>query len=160
MPDPSQDLRNKILGRKGEVMTVSYLKQRGYRILKRNFRTPFGEADILAKQGDTYCLVEVKTRISDAFGLPSEAVNAKKRERYRKMALFLCERLGEEVPCRFDVSSVTEDIAREGTLGGTYPAYAFLYGNRALRTFPAAHGRRVLRRVCVASTVITARLYA
>ena len=97
MPDPSQDLRNKILGRKGETLTVSYLKKRGYRILKRNFRTPFGEADILAKQGDTYCLVEVKTRISDAFGLPSEAVNAKKRERYRKMALFLCERLGEEV---------------------------------------------------------------
>ncbi len=109
MPDPSQDLRNKILGRKGEALTVSYLKKRGYRILKRNFRTPFGEADILAKQGDTYCLVEVKTRISDAFGLPSEAVNAKKRERYRKMALFLCERLGEEVPCRFDVSSVTEE---------------------------------------------------
>ena len=67
MPDPSQDLRNKILGRKGETLTVSYLKKRGYRILKRNFRTPFGEADILAKQGDTYCLVEVKTRISDAF---------------------------------------------------------------------------------------------
>lgn len=109
MPDPSQDLRNKILGRKGEDLTVAYLKKRGYRILKRNFRTPFGETDILAKQGDTYCLVEVKTRASDAFGLPSETVNAKKRERYRKMALFLCERLGEEVPCRFDVSSVTEE---------------------------------------------------
>ena len=57
MPDPSQDLRNKILGRKGEDLTVAYLKKRGYRILKRNFRTPFGETDILAKQGDTYCLV-------------------------------------------------------------------------------------------------------
>ena len=109
MPDPSQDLRNKILGRKGEDLTVAYLKKRGYRILKRNFRTPFGEADILAKQGDTYCLVEVKTRASDAFGLPSEAVNAAKRRRYHNIARYFCAARGEEVPVRFDVSSVTEE---------------------------------------------------
>lgn len=109
MPDPSQDLRNKILGRKSEALTAKYLKRRGYIIVKRNFKTPFGEADILAKKGDTYCLVEVKARTSDAFGLPTEAVDKRKRERYRKMALYLCERLGEEVPIRFDVASVTEE---------------------------------------------------
>ena len=63
MPDPSQDLRNKILGRKGETLTVSYLKKRGYRILKRNFRTPFGEADIVEKDGETIVFCEVKARL-------------------------------------------------------------------------------------------------
>ncbi len=107
MQDPSKNFHQKILGRQGEDLTVKYLKRHGYKILKRNFRTPFGEADIVAKSPDGYtCLVEVKARETDAFGLPTEAVTRQKQQRYRMMAKFWCELQNREVPIRFDVSSV------------------------------------------------------
>ena len=65
MPDPSQDLRNKVLGRKAEKLTRHYLRRRGYKIVAKNYMTPFGEADIVARAPDgTYCFVEVKARTS------------------------------------------------------------------------------------------------
>ena len=108
MPDSPQDLRNKILGRKGEELVCKYLKKNGYRILERNYVTPYGEADIVARTGDTYCFIEVKSRASDAYGLPSEAVDGRKRSRYRKIAWYYCNVLREEVNCRFDVASVLD----------------------------------------------------
>ena len=109
MQDPSQNFHQKILGRQGEDLTVKYLKRHRYKILKRNFKTPFGEADIIARSPDGYtCFVEVKARESDAFGLPTEAVDRRKKERYRMMAKFWCELQKKEVPIRFDVSSVYE----------------------------------------------------
>ncbi len=109
MQDPSQNLHKKILGRQGEDLTVKYLKKHGYKILKRNFKTPFGEADVVAKSPDGYtCLVEVKARETDAFGLPTEAVTRQKQQRYRMIAKFWCELQKREVPIRFDVSSVFE----------------------------------------------------
>lgn len=109
MQNSPQDFRNKVLGRKGEELTCKYLKKRGYKILERNYTTPFGEADIIAYKKGTYCFVEVKARESDAFGLPSEAVTEKKRERYRKIARSYCNRLREEADCRFDVAAVYEN---------------------------------------------------
>ena len=109
MQDPSQNFHQKLLGRQGEDLTVKYLKRHRYKILKRNFKTPFGEADIIARSPDGYtCFVEVKARESDAFGLPTEAVDRRKKERYRMMAKFWCELKKKEVPIRFDVSSVYE----------------------------------------------------
>lgn len=55
-----------------------------------------------------YCFVEVKARASDAFGLPTEAVDREKRRRYRMMANYFCTVLREEVPIRFDVASIFE----------------------------------------------------
>ncbi len=101
-----KDLHNKILGRQGEDLTVKYLKKRGYKILERNFKTPFGEADIIARKKDTYCFVEVKTRSSGAFGAPYEAVNAAKQERYRRIAQYYCAMLGDEPDCRYDVAAI------------------------------------------------------
>ena len=106
MQNSPQDLRKKLLGRKGEELTCKYLKKKGYEIVARNYKTPYGEADIVARQGDTYCFVEVKTRETDAFGLPSEAVTARKRERYRKIAWHFCIAAREELSCRFDVASI------------------------------------------------------
>ena len=109
MQNSPQDLRNKILGRKGEDIACKYLKKHRYKILKRNYKTPFGEADIVAMSPDGYtCFIEVKTRESDAFGLPAEAVTREKQRRYRMMAGFWCMALREEVPVRFDVASVYE----------------------------------------------------
>lgn len=103
-----QDFRNKVLGRKAEELTAKYLKKQGYKIIERNFSTPFGEADIVAFKGGWYCFVEVKAREHDAFGLPSEAVNERKKERYRKIAAYFCTLKKQEVPCRFDVASIFE----------------------------------------------------
>ena len=106
MQNSPKDLRNKILGRKGEDAACRYLKKHGYKIIERNFVTPFGEADIIAYKDGTYCFVEVKTRESDGFGLPSEAVNEAKRRRYRRIAEYFCMIMREEVSVRFDVASV------------------------------------------------------
>ena len=94
------------MGRKGEAAVCKYLKKQGYKILHRNFRTPFGEAEIVAKKADTYCFIEVKARTSDIYGLPAEAVNREKQRRYRMIARYYCNILREEVPCRFDVAAI------------------------------------------------------
>lgn len=71
------------LGRWGEELAAGYLNQRGYRILERNARTPYGEIDLVACQDGAVpactVFVEVKTRRSGAFGLPEESLTAKKR---------------------------------------------------------------------------------
>ena len=109
MQNSPQDLRKKLLGRKGEALTAKYLKKHGYKLLARNYTTPFGEADIVALSPDGYtCFVEVKTRESDAFGLPAEAVDREKQHRYRRIALYYCSAMKREIPVRFDVASVWE----------------------------------------------------
>ena len=108
MSDPSKDLRKKILGRRGEDAACKYLKKHGYKIVKRNYKTPVGEADIIAYKGGVYAFVEVKARAGDAFGLPSEAVTREKQRRYHAIAAFFCLSQGEELPVRFDVASVLE----------------------------------------------------
>lgn len=108
MQNSPKDLHKKILGRQGEELTVKYLKKHGYKIEERNFMTPFGEADIIARKGETYCFVEVKTRLGDEYGLPSEAVDFRKRERYRKIALYFCTMIGREADCRFDVAQILD----------------------------------------------------
>lgn len=107
MQNSPQDLRKKILGRNAERDVCRYLKRHGYKVLVRNYTTPFGEADIVAKSPDGYtCFVEVKAREADSYGLPAEAVTRQKQQRYRNIAKFWCNALREEVPVRFDVASV------------------------------------------------------
>lgn len=108
MYDSPQDFHKKVLGRKAEEQTAKYLKKNGYKIIERNFKTPFGEADIIAFKDGYYCFVEVKARESDAYGLPAEAVDNRKKARYRKIALYFCNMKRQEVPIRFDVASIYE----------------------------------------------------
>lgn len=104
-----QDLHKKILGKKGEKQVAAYLKKHGFKLLKKNYCTPFGEADIVASDGDEIVFVEVKTRTSDAYGAPSEAVTRQKRERYYRIATFYGLQTGEEPNARFDVAEVFSD---------------------------------------------------
>ena len=109
MQNSQKDFRKKLLGRQGETLACKYLKKHGYKLLKRNYTTPFGEADIVARSRDGYiCFVEVKTRESDAFGLPAEAVTREKQRRYRMIANFFCSTLRREIPVRFDVASILD----------------------------------------------------
>lgn len=100
--------QNLVLGKSGENIAVDLLKEEGYKILATNFRTKLGEIDIVAKDKDTLCFIEVKTRCSDRFGLPFEAISASKQRQISKVALlFLKEKnlLGKKA--RFDVVSVS-----------------------------------------------------
>ncbi len=109
MSHSPKNLYKKLLGAKGERLVVKHLKKQGYTLLERNYRTPFGEADLIALDGEEVVFVEVKTRTTDEYGLPSEAVNAEKRRRYRKIAQWYWKQTGEEPNARFDVAEVYAD---------------------------------------------------
>ena len=71
---------NQRIGKWGEEIAAEFLTAHGREIVARNARTPYGEIDIIAKQGDAIIFVEVKTRTSDKMGLPEESINARKRQ--------------------------------------------------------------------------------
>ena len=73
-------------GQAGERQALDLLKEKGYKILETNFRTRFGEIDIVAQDQDTLVFCEVKTRSSNQFGLPEEAVGYRKLQRLLKTA--------------------------------------------------------------------------
>ena len=94
------------LGKLGEDLAVKYLQGKGYQILERNWRSGHKEIDIIALDGTTMVVVEVKTRKSDDFGEPDIAVGAMKQRmliwaadayvRYKKL----------DVEVRFDILSI------------------------------------------------------
>jgi len=71
---------NQRIGKWGEEAVTVYLTARGYEIIARNARTPYGEIDIVAKQADVYIFVEVKTLTSSKNFFPEQNVTARKRE--------------------------------------------------------------------------------
>lgn len=94
-------------GKRGEEIALSFLKEKGYTILEENFRSPFGEVDIIAKDGRIYVFVEVKMRRTHRFGLPVESITPEKQRRIIKSALFYMKRKGlRNIPIRFDVVSI------------------------------------------------------
>ena len=107
---PSQkDFHKKLLGLVGEKTAVKHLKSQKYKILETNYKRSTGEIDIIAKDGDCTVFVEVKTRTSDVYGMPSEAVNVQKQLKYRKTAEFyLLEKGLSDSPCRFDVIEILD----------------------------------------------------
>lgn len=96
--------KNLIFGKNGEKRAASFLKGKGYKILAQNYRSPFGEIDIIAKDNDTFCFVEVKSRSSKGFGLPQEAITKSKQKHMSKAALnYLKENKLLDEKARFDV---------------------------------------------------------
>jgi putative endonuclease len=74
-------------GRAGEDRAVHYLTANGFRILDRNWRCPQGELDIVAENAGTLVVVEVKSRSSEAFGHPFEAIDRRKAARLWRLAM-------------------------------------------------------------------------
>ena len=103
------NLHNQKLGKNGEKEACSYLKKNGWKILEKNYKTPFGEIDIIAKKDDTVAFIEVKTRLSDIFGLPSEAVTNVRKQRYIRGANYYFT--GKIINCtvRFDIIEVFQN---------------------------------------------------
>lgn len=70
---------NQLIGKWGEDAVAAYLVERGYEILARNARTPYGEIDIITRQGDITVFVEVKTLRSSRDFFPEQNVTARKQ---------------------------------------------------------------------------------
>jgi len=71
---------NQQIGKWGEATAADFLVQRGCEIVARNIRTPYGEIDVVARQGEFTLFVEVKTRTSNKMGLPEDSVTPRKRQ--------------------------------------------------------------------------------
>lgn len=97
------------LGTWGEEQAARFLRRSGMKILHRNYRTPVGEIDIIARQRKTVIFVEVKTRSGSCFGAPGEAVHAaKQRQVLRAAQWYLQQEKAADIPLRFDVVSVLQ----------------------------------------------------
>ena len=94
-------------GKAGEIIACNYLKNKGYKILETNYKNLIGEIDIIAKHDKTLVFIEVKTRLTRAFGDPLEAINYKKQQKIRNVAtLYLKERKMLNALSRFDAISI------------------------------------------------------
>lgn len=103
------------LGRLGEQLAAEHMVRRGFQIVERNYRTRWGELDIVAFDGRTLAFCEVKTRRASLLGgRPLDGVHALKRSQVRKMAgRWLIERTDRPYAdtVRFDAIGVTLDSA-------------------------------------------------
>ena len=95
------------LGAYGELRARRAYEAAGYEVLAQNWRGPSGEIDLVVARDDCLVVCEVKTRATERFGLPAEAVDWRKQRRLRSLA---CEFLAEHRPAcrrvRFDVVSI------------------------------------------------------
>ena len=97
------------LGKQGEKLAYTFLRNKGYEVLATNFRFEKAEIDIICKKGKTIVFVEVKTRTTEDFGHPEEAVDIKKQDKIVRAAerfIQLHDMLGD---VRFDVVSIIMD---------------------------------------------------
>ena len=100
----------KFFGKIGEKKAAEFLKKKGYKIIEVNYKTHYGEIDIIASKKRCIVFVEVKARESDAFGRPGEAVNYYKQQKIRKVATtYLKFNKKIDASCRFDVIEILGD---------------------------------------------------
>jgi putative endonuclease len=102
-------MSTKILGERGERLAEDFLKAKGYKILERNFRIKLGEIDLVARDGDCVCFIEVKTRAS--FDTPQEAVSLPKQRKLVRIAYAYLKMKFDaiDVRARFDVVGIEDN---------------------------------------------------
>jgi putative endonuclease len=95
------------VGESGENAAVDYLQEKGYHILRRNYRYQRGEIDIIAEEGDDLVFIEVKARRSKSYGDPEDGLNPEKCRRIKRVASgYLFEHRIDDRPCRFDIVAI------------------------------------------------------
>jgi len=95
------------LGASGEDAVAAWYVEHGYEVVDRNWRCRAGELDLIVRRGRTFVFCEVKTRSSDAFGAPVEAITREKQVRLRHLAArWLEDAPLRPIDIRFDVASV------------------------------------------------------
>jgi putative endonuclease len=99
-------------GARAEELAARFLARHGLDVVARNFRTRYGEIDLIARDGATLVFVEVRLRTSRRFGGAVASITAAKRERLRLAASLYLAQLGREPPCRFD-ALLLDDVAND-----------------------------------------------
>jgi putative endonuclease len=105
---PEENARHLVTGQRGEEAAYFYLREHGYVVVARNFRSPRhkGEIDLIAWDGDELCFVEVKTRSRHSHIAAEAAVDAPKQAMLRATARNYLRKIKEPPAVRFDVLSL------------------------------------------------------
>jgi putative endonuclease len=102
--------RNKDIGDKGETLAQTYFTGKGFQILSKNYRTPYGEIDLIIRDDNEVIFVEVKTRTNTSYGFGEEGVSTKKMEHMISSAEFyLAEEEATSKEWRIDVLAILMD---------------------------------------------------
>lgn len=98
-------MNKRIVGSSMEDIALKHLSESGYIILDRNYYTPKGEIDLIAKDGEYLVFLEVKYRKNVRFGYPEEAVDKRKQIKIRNTSRYYMMKQGipSHMPCRYDV---------------------------------------------------------
>jgi putative endonuclease len=83
------------LGNRGEELAATYLEEKGYLVLQRNYRSGAGEIDIVAQDGDCLVFVEVRARSTKEYGTPEESITLSKAQRLIEVAQGYLQERGE-----------------------------------------------------------------
>ena len=95
------------LGARGERLATEWYRSNGYSVLARNWRCDIGEIDLIVARGNELVIAEVKTRASNRFGSPAEAVGVAKQRKLRQLAAVFLRSAGRQfAEVRFDVVSI------------------------------------------------------
>lgn len=100
-------MQSNTFGKRSEIIASDYLKKKGYKILEVNYKNKVGEIDVIAKDKDYIVFVEVKSRTSQKFGHPFEAIDERKQQKiYAAASLYLVKNHKYGTNCRFDAISI------------------------------------------------------
>ena len=104
-------------GQLAEKRAERYLRKQGLKLVARNYRSPYGEIDLIMRQREMLVFVELQYRRSQAFGLAAETVDWRKRKKLRSTAehYLQSEKSSYDRPCRFDVICLSGDC-RNGAI--------------------------------------------
>ncbi len=96
-----------VIGKWGENVAAETLRNRGWTVAARNYRTPYGELDVIARKGNTVLFVEVKTRTSDAYGMPEDSISPSKAKHLLESAQYYLQEHGlDDIDWRVDVIAI------------------------------------------------------
>jgi putative endonuclease len=100
-------------GQDAEALAAAFLEQNGLRILERNYRSRFGEIDLIASDGETVVFVEVRERNSEAYGGAAASITLTKQKKLTRTALAYLGNNARPPVCRFDAVLISKSAKIE-----------------------------------------------
>lgn len=126
MKNNNSNINNMVLGKFGESYAADQLKKSGYKILDKNYRTKFGEIDIIAQKGKEIIFVEVKTRKAAPFVSGVYSVNIKKQRHIIKSAFVYISECYCDLQPRFDIIEIEVDCKNKKVTSYNHIENAFI----------------------------------